>query len=107
MIFAVLGDCRAPVAVGKAAVSRSEMQSSGMKGRGVCVLHTYKDYLWLVALNRFIVLKIIKLLFSLQVCVTYYTQQHDFLLTLILVLFSKNKIKSNLRIRDEDELEIL
>ncbi|XP_013871812.1 eukaryotic translation initiation factor 2D [Austrofundulus limnaeus] len=48
------GDCcavtivknRAPVAVGKAAVSRSEMQSSGMKGRGVCVLHTYKDYLW-------------------------------------------------------------
>ncbi|XP_037539876.1 eukaryotic translation initiation factor 2D [Nematolebias whitei] len=48
------GDCcavtivnnRAPVAVGKAAVSRSQMQSSGMKGRGVCVLHTYKDYLW-------------------------------------------------------------
>ncbi|XP_017264859.1 eukaryotic translation initiation factor 2D [Kryptolebias marmoratus] len=37
---------RAPVAVGKAAVSSSEMQSSGMKGRGVCVLHTYKDYLW-------------------------------------------------------------
>lgn len=48
IFIAVLDDCRAPVAVGKAAVSRSEMQSSGMKGRGVCVLHTYKDYLWFV-----------------------------------------------------------
>ncbi|XP_061590804.1 eukaryotic translation initiation factor 2D [Cololabis saira] len=37
---------RAPVAVGKAAVSTSEMRSLGMKGRGVCVLHTYMDYLW-------------------------------------------------------------
>uniref|UniRef100_A0A3B3UT76 Eukaryotic translation initiation factor 2D n=1 Tax=Poecilia latipinna TaxID=48699 RepID=A0A3B3UT76_9TELE len=37
---------RAPVAVGKAAASSAEMQSSGMKGRGVCVLHTYMDYLW-------------------------------------------------------------
>ncbi|KAM6924555.1 eukaryotic translation initiation factor 2D [Xenentodon cancila] len=36
----------APVAVGKAAVSTSEMHSLGMKGRGVCVLHTYMDYLW-------------------------------------------------------------
>ncbi|XP_012719125.2 eukaryotic translation initiation factor 2D [Fundulus heteroclitus] len=37
---------RAPVAVGKAASSSAEMLSSGMKGRGVCVLHTYMDYLW-------------------------------------------------------------
>lgn len=35
---------RAPVAVGTAAVSTEEMHS--MKGRGVCVLHTYKDHLW-------------------------------------------------------------
>lgn len=48
------GDCcavtvvrnRAPVAVGTAAVSSAEMLSSGMKGRGVCVLHTYMDNLW-------------------------------------------------------------
>ncbi|XP_058499972.1 eukaryotic translation initiation factor 2D isoform X1 [Solea solea] len=48
------GDCcavalvnnRAPVAVGTAAVSRAEMHSSGMKGKGVCVLHTYMDNLW-------------------------------------------------------------
>ncbi|XP_029011212.1 eukaryotic translation initiation factor 2D isoform X2 [Betta splendens] len=48
------GDCcsvtvvnnRAPVAVGTATVSSAEMQSLGMKGRGVCVLHTYMDYLW-------------------------------------------------------------
>lgn len=37
---------RAPVAVGTAAVSSTDMQSSGMKGRGVCVLHTYMDTLW-------------------------------------------------------------
>ncbi|KAK7884893.1 hypothetical protein WMY93_028016 [Mugilogobius chulae] len=36
----------APVAVGTAAVSSTEMQSSGMKGRGVCILHTYMDTLW-------------------------------------------------------------
>ncbi|XP_040007517.1 eukaryotic translation initiation factor 2D [Xiphias gladius] len=48
------GDCcavtlvnnRAPVAVGTAAVSSADMRSSGMKGRGVCVLHTYMDNLW-------------------------------------------------------------
>lgn len=48
------GDCcavalvnnRAPVAVGTAAVSRGEMHSLGLKGRGVCVLHTYMDNLW-------------------------------------------------------------
>uniref|UniRef100_A0A665T0C4 Eukaryotic translation initiation factor 2D n=1 Tax=Echeneis naucrates TaxID=173247 RepID=A0A665T0C4_ECHNA len=37
---------RASVAVGTAALSSEEMQSSGMKGRGVCVLHTYMDNLW-------------------------------------------------------------
>ncbi|XP_035512069.1 eukaryotic translation initiation factor 2D [Morone saxatilis] len=48
------GDCcavtvvnnRAPVAVGTAAVSTAEMHGLGMKGRGVCVLHTYMDTLW-------------------------------------------------------------
>lgn len=48
------GDCcavtvvnnSAPVAVGTAAVSSAEMHSLGMKGRGVCVLHTYMDNLW-------------------------------------------------------------
>ncbi|XP_047428304.1 eukaryotic translation initiation factor 2D isoform X2 [Mugil cephalus] len=48
------GDCcavtvvnnSAPVAVGTAAVSTAEMHGLGMKGRGVCVLHTYMDYLW-------------------------------------------------------------
>ncbi|XP_068607112.1 eukaryotic translation initiation factor 2D [Brachionichthys hirsutus] len=48
------GDCcavtmvnnSAPVAVGSAAVSSAEMHSLGMKGRGVCVLHTYMDNLW-------------------------------------------------------------
>lgn len=37
---------RAPVAVGTAAMSSSEMQTSGMKGRGVCILHAYMDTLW-------------------------------------------------------------
>lgn len=37
---------RAPVAVGKAAASTAEMHSLGMKGKGVCILHTYMDYLW-------------------------------------------------------------
>ncbi|XP_033826014.1 eukaryotic translation initiation factor 2D [Periophthalmus magnuspinnatus] len=36
----------APIAVGTAAVSSTEMQSAGMKGRGVCILHTYMDTLW-------------------------------------------------------------
>lgn len=48
------GDCcavtvvnnRAPFAVGTAALSSADMQSAGMKGRGVCVLHTYMDNLW-------------------------------------------------------------
>ncbi|KAM4610028.1 eukaryotic translation initiation factor 2D [Polymixia lowei] len=37
---------RAPVAVGTAAMSSTEMCSVGMKGRGVSVLHTYMDNLW-------------------------------------------------------------
>ncbi|XP_058641871.1 eukaryotic translation initiation factor 2D isoform X2 [Onychostoma macrolepis] len=48
------GDCcavtlvmnRAPVAVGTAAVSSAEMRNSGMKGKGVNILHTYMDQLW-------------------------------------------------------------
>uniref|UniRef100_A0A3B1J275 Eukaryotic translation initiation factor 2D n=1 Tax=Astyanax mexicanus TaxID=7994 RepID=A0A3B1J275_ASTMX len=48
------GDCcsvnivsnRAPVAVGTAAMSSSDMRSSGMKGKGLNVLHTYMDQLW-------------------------------------------------------------
>uniref|UniRef100_A0A669D4U9 Eukaryotic translation initiation factor 2D n=1 Tax=Oreochromis niloticus TaxID=8128 RepID=A0A669D4U9_ORENI len=36
---------RAPVAVGTAAVATEQMHSLGMKGRGVCILHTYMDYL--------------------------------------------------------------
>ncbi|XP_061113276.1 eukaryotic translation initiation factor 2D [Conger conger] len=37
---------RAPVAVGTATMSTSEMCGLGMKGRGVSVLHTYTDSLW-------------------------------------------------------------
>ncbi|XP_053281457.1 eukaryotic translation initiation factor 2D [Pleuronectes platessa] len=36
----------APVAVGTAALSSADMHGSGMKGRGVCVIHTYMDNLW-------------------------------------------------------------
>lgn len=39
---------RAPVAIGVAAVSTSEMLTSGLKGRGFSVLHTYQDHLWWV-----------------------------------------------------------
>ncbi|XP_028925268.1 eukaryotic translation initiation factor 2D isoform X1 [Ornithorhynchus anatinus] len=37
---------RAPVAVAVAAMSTAEMLASGMKGRGLTVLHTYLDHLW-------------------------------------------------------------
>nr|KAF6396608.1 eukaryotic translation initiation factor 2D [Rousettus aegyptiacus] len=37
---------RAPVAIGVAAMSTSEMLTSGLKGRGFSVLHTYQDHLW-------------------------------------------------------------
>lgn len=42
----VLVGNRAPVAIGVAAMSTSEMLTSGLKGRGFSVLHTYEDYLW-------------------------------------------------------------
>ncbi|KAM7054618.1 eukaryotic translation initiation factor 2D isoform 5-T5 [Molossus nigricans] len=42
----VLVGNRAPVAIGVAAMSTSEMLTSGLKGRGFSVLHTYQDYLW-------------------------------------------------------------
>ncbi|KAJ8370933.1 hypothetical protein SKAU_G00109610 [Synaphobranchus kaupii] len=37
---------RAPVAVGNATMSTSDMCDLGMKGRGVSILHTYMDSLW-------------------------------------------------------------
>ncbi|XP_019747171.1 eukaryotic translation initiation factor 2D isoform X2 [Hippocampus comes] len=37
---------KAPVAIGTAAISSAEMLRVGMKGRGVCILHTYMDHLW-------------------------------------------------------------
>ncbi|XP_045439023.1 eukaryotic translation initiation factor 2D isoform X5 [Pipistrellus kuhlii] len=42
----VLVGNRAPVAIGVAAMSTSEMLTSGLKGRGFSVLHTYEDHLW-------------------------------------------------------------
>ncbi|XP_016070740.1 PREDICTED: eukaryotic translation initiation factor 2D isoform X3 [Miniopterus natalensis] len=42
----VLVGNRAPVAIGVAAMSTSEMLTSGLKGRGFSVLHTYQDHLW-------------------------------------------------------------
>ncbi|XP_025847142.1 eukaryotic translation initiation factor 2D isoform X2 [Vulpes vulpes] len=37
---------RAPVAIGIAAMSTAEMLTSGLKGRGFSMLHTYQDHLW-------------------------------------------------------------
>ncbi|KAI1732278.1 translation initiation factor SUI1 domain-containing protein [Ditylenchus destructor] len=37
---------RGPVAIGRALISSSEMLSSGMRGRGVEVLHLFHDTLW-------------------------------------------------------------
>lgn len=42
----VLVGNRAPVAIAVAAMSTAEMISSGLKGRGFSVLHTYQDHLW-------------------------------------------------------------
>ncbi|XP_011371256.1 eukaryotic translation initiation factor 2D [Pteropus vampyrus] len=42
--IALVGN-RAPVAIGVAAMSTSEMLTSGLKGRGFSVLHTYQDHL--------------------------------------------------------------
>ncbi|XP_006834127.1 PREDICTED: eukaryotic translation initiation factor 2D isoform X2 [Chrysochloris asiatica] len=36
---------RAPIAVGVAVMSTAEMLTSGLKGRGISVLHTYQDHL--------------------------------------------------------------
>ena len=37
---------KGPLAVGKSLMSSEEMIASGMKGRGVQVLHFYHDTLW-------------------------------------------------------------
>ncbi|XP_062998856.1 eukaryotic translation initiation factor 2D [Elgaria multicarinata webbii] len=37
---------RAPVAIGIATMSTTEMMAAGMKGKGFTVLHTYMDHLW-------------------------------------------------------------
>jgi len=37
---------RAAVAVGRAAMSSAGMIEAGMRGKGVIVLHTYRDQLW-------------------------------------------------------------
>ncbi|XP_010218852.1 PREDICTED: eukaryotic translation initiation factor 2D [Tinamus guttatus] len=37
---------RAPVAVGVANMSSTEMLAAGMKGKGFAILHTYMDHLW-------------------------------------------------------------
>ncbi|KAM9212327.1 eukaryotic translation initiation factor 2D isoform 1-T1 [Dugong dugon] len=43
--IALVGN-RAPIAVGVAAMSTAEMLTSGLRGRGFSVLHTYQDHLW-------------------------------------------------------------
>uniref|UniRef100_A0A8C6HZJ0 Eukaryotic translation initiation factor 2D n=1 Tax=Mus spicilegus TaxID=10103 RepID=A0A8C6HZJ0_MUSSI len=43
--IALVGN-RAPVAIGVAAMSTAQMLASGLKGKGVSVLHTYQDHLW-------------------------------------------------------------
>nr|KAF6360163.1 hypothetical protein mMyoMyo1_011116 [Myotis myotis] len=42
----VLVGNKAPVAIRVAAMSTSEMLTSGLKGRGFSMLHTYEDHLW-------------------------------------------------------------
>jgi hypothetical protein len=39
---------RAPMAIGVATMSTVEMLTSGLKGRGFSVLHTFQDHLWWV-----------------------------------------------------------
>ncbi|XP_070601646.1 eukaryotic translation initiation factor 2D isoform X2 [Erythrolamprus reginae] len=39
---------RAPVAIGTAIMTTSEMVAAGMKGKGFTVLHTYMDHLWAI-----------------------------------------------------------
>ncbi|KAM6220119.1 eukaryotic translation initiation factor 2D isoform 2-T2 [Rhynchocyon petersi] len=43
--IALVGN-RAPVAIGVAVMSTAEMLTSGLKGRGFSVRHTYQDHLW-------------------------------------------------------------
>ena len=38
--------CRAPVAVGFTNYSSEDMMLTGLKGRGVCIMHVYNDLLW-------------------------------------------------------------
>lgn len=37
---------RSPIAVGKTALSSEEMYEAAMRGKGVIIMHTYKDHLW-------------------------------------------------------------
>jgi len=37
---------RAAMAVGRTAMSSADMIEAGMRGKGVIILHTYRDYLW-------------------------------------------------------------
>ena len=41
-----LSICAGPIAVGRALLSSEEMISSGMKGKGLEVLHVFRDQLW-------------------------------------------------------------
>ncbi|XP_028620519.1 eukaryotic translation initiation factor 2D isoform X1 [Grammomys surdaster] len=43
--IALVGN-RAPIAIGVAAMSTAQMLASGLKGKGISVLHTYQDHLW-------------------------------------------------------------
>jgi len=40
------GGDRAAVAVGHSTMSSADMLESGMRGKGIVVLHTYHDQLW-------------------------------------------------------------
>jgi len=44
--YDVLCAIRAAVAVGRTTMSSAEMIEAGMRGKGVIVLHTYRDQLW-------------------------------------------------------------
>jgi translation initiation factor 2D len=39
-------DTFSPVAVGSSVISSTEMLACGMKGKGVNILHLYRDCLW-------------------------------------------------------------
>lgn len=46
MNYSVIYADRAAVAVGRTTMSSGEMIEAGMRGKGVIVLHTYRDHLW-------------------------------------------------------------